>query len=145
MAPSPLDHYLETVEARLNNLPPARRQEEMLEIRQHLEALVAGHQRAGVSEADAVAAAIRQFGHAEQIGQALSKASQQQRMRYLWLILIYILTVAVSFGIYVINDNPDTLFAKLVMAFSLPASILALGVAEMVQTFLRTRDQQTQP
>lgn len=144
MANSPLDHYLETIEARLQGLLPARRQEEMREIRQHLEALVAGHRIAGLSEEEAVAAAIRQFGHAEQVGQALNQASQQQRMRYLWLILIYILTVAVSFGIYVINDNPDTLFAKLVMAFSLPATILALGVAEVVQNYLRSRNKQTQ-
>lgn len=143
MAQSQLDHYLTILEARLKGLPPARRQEEMLEIRQHLEALVVGHRLAGASEEDAVAAAIRQFGHAEQVGQALNQASQQQRIHYLWLILIYFLTVAVSFGIYVINDNPDTLFAKLVMAFSLPASILALGVAEIVQTYLRTRKQQT--
>jgi uncharacterized membrane protein len=142
MANSQLDAYIETIESRLNGLPPARRQEEMQEIRQHLEALAAGHRIAGLGEVEAVKAAIRQFGHAEQVGQELSKASQQQRMRYLWLILIYIITVAVSFGIYAINDNPDTLFAKLVMAFSLPASILALGVAEIVQTYLRSRNKQ---
>lgn len=78
MAQSQLDHYLATLEARLKSLPPARRQEEMLEIRQHLEALVAGHLRAGVSEDAAVAAAIRQFGHAEQIGQELSKFAHAQ-------------------------------------------------------------------
>ncbi len=142
MANSQLDAYIETIESRLNGLPPARRQEEMQEIRQHLEALAAGHRIAGLSEDEAVEAAVRQFGHAEQVGQELSKASQQQRMRYLWLILIYFITVAVSFGIYAINDNPDTLFAKLVMAFSLPASILALGVAEIVQTYLRSRNKQ---
>jgi uncharacterized membrane protein len=144
MAQSQLDYYLEIIEGRLKGLPPAQRQEEMREIRQHLEALVAGHRIAGLSEDEAVAAAIRQFGHAEQIGQELSQASQQPRMRSLWLPLIYILTVAVNLAIFAFNDAPDTWFAKLVMAFSLPAGILALGVAEVVQTYWRARNQQTQ-
>lgn len=142
MPNSQLDHYLATIEGRLKRLTPARRQEDMQEIRQHLEALAAGHRIAGLSEDEAVASAIRQFGHAEQVGQDLSQASQQQRMRSFWLILIYILTVAVCFGIFVINDSPDTLFAKLVMAFSLPAGVLGLGVAEVVQTYWRARHQQ---
>ncbi len=50
MANSQLDHYLETMEGRLKSLPPVRRQEEMREIRQHLEALVAGHRIAGLNE-----------------------------------------------------------------------------------------------
>jgi len=143
MAQSPLDHYLAILEARLKNLPPARRQEEMLEIRQHLEALVAGHQRAGGSAEEAVAAAIRQFGHAEQIGQALNKASQFPRLRPFFLLLVFILTVVVNLVIFAINDSPDTWFAKLVMAFSFSAGILALAVAEMVQSYFYTRHQQT--
>ena len=144
MANSQLDHYIETIEARLKSLSPARRQEEMQEIRQHLEALVAGHRIAGLSEDEAVEAAIRQFGHAEQVGQELSKASRWQGMRSFWLPLVYILTVAVNLVIFAINDNPDTWFAKLVMAFSLPAGILALGVAEVVQNYWRARNKQTQ-
>ena len=142
MPKSQLDHYLETIEGRLKRLAPARRQEDMQEIRQHLEALAAGHRIAGLSEDEAVAAAIRQFGHAEQVGQELSQASQQQRMRSFWLLLIYLLTVAVCFGIFVINDNPETLFAKLVMAFSLPTGVLGLGVAAVVQPYWRARHQQ---
>lgn len=144
MANSQLDHYIASIEARLKSLSPARRQEEMREIRHHLEALIAGHRIAGLSEDEAVEAAIRQFGHAEQVGQELSKASQRQRMRSLWSLLIYILTVAVNIVIFAINDAPDTWFAKLVMAFSLPAGILALGVAEGVQNYLRSRNKQTQ-
>ncbi len=145
MANRPLDHYLETIEARLKNLPAVRRQEEMVEIRQHLEALIAGHYLAGLSQDEAVATAIRQFGHAEQIGQALSQASRQQRLRSLWLPLIYLITVAVNLAIFAFNDNPDTWFAKLVLAFSLPVGILALGVLEDFQDRWRSRHQQTQP
>ena len=144
MANSQLDHYIETLEGQLKSLPAARRQEEMQEIRQHLEALAAGHRIAGLSMDEAAEAAIRQFGHAEQLGQELRKASQQQRMRSLWIILIYVITVAVSFGIYAVNDSPDTLFEKLVLAFTLPAGVLALGVGEIVQTFWGSRKKQTQ-
>jgi len=142
MPNSQLDHYLATIEGRLKRLPLARRQEEMQEIRQHLEALAAGHRIAGLSEDEAVAAAIRQFGHAEQVGQELDKASPRLRIRSFWLILVYVITVAVCFGIFVIRDNPETMFEKLVMAFSLPAGTLALGVAEVVQTYWRARHQQ---
>lgn len=142
MPKSQLDHYLATLDGRLKRLTPARRQEEMQEIRQHLEALAAGHRIAGLSEDEAAEAAIHQFGHAEQVGQELGKASQKQRIRSLWLILIYIVTVALIFGIFVINDNPDTLFEKLVMAFSLPGGVLGLGVAEGVQNYWLARHKQ---
>lgn len=142
MANSQLEHYIETIEGRLKSLPPARRQEEMQEIRQHLEALAAGHRIAGLSEDEAVEAAIRQFGHAEQVGKELSQAAQRQRISSLWLLVVYVITVAVIFGIFTFNDSPETWFAKLVMAFSLPAGVLALGVAEVVQNYLRSRNKQ---
>ena len=40
------------------------------------------------------------------------------------------------------HDYPDTWFAKLVMAFTLSSGILGMGVAEIVQTYLRSRNQQ---
>lgn len=143
MANSQVDHYLEIMEGRLKRLSPAQRKEEMLEIRQHLEALAAGHRSAGLSEEEAEKAAIRQFGHAEQVGQDLSNVSQRQRMRALLLPFVYFLTVAVLMAIFIVNDSPDTWFAKIVMAISLPAGVLALGVAEMIQRYLRSRNKQT--
>ncbi len=142
MANSQLDRYLETIEGRLKRLPPARREEEMLEIRQHLEALAAGHRMAGLSAEEAEATAIRQFGHAEQVGQELINVSLRQRMRALLLPFVYFLTVTVLMVIFIVNDNPDTWFAKIVMALSLPAGILALGVAEMVQNKWLSRNKQ---
>ena len=44
-----------------------------------------------------------------------------------------------------VNDNPDTWFAKRVLAFSFPVGILALGVVEDFQDRWRSRHQQTQP
>jgi uncharacterized integral membrane protein len=142
MANSQINHYLEIMEGRLKQLSPAQRQEEIQEIRQHLEALVAGHRMAGLSEEEAEKAAIRQFGHAEQVGQELSNVSQRQRMRVLFLPLVYFLTVAVLMVFFIVNDSPDTWFAKIVMAISLPAGVLALGVAEMIQIYLRSRNKQ---
>ncbi len=144
MPNSPLDHYLETMEGRLKRLTPAQRQEEIQEVRQHLEALVAGHRVAGLSEDEAIEAAIRQFGHAEQVGQELSQAPRQKRMRSVWYLLLYILTVAVNLAIFAINDHPDTWFAKLVMAFTLSAGLLAMGVTEVVQNYWRPRHKQNQ-
>ncbi len=43
MANQQLDQYLKTVGARLKRLTPAQRAEELQEIRQHLEALIAGY------------------------------------------------------------------------------------------------------
>lgn len=142
MANSHLDHYLEIIEGRLKRLSPARRQEELLEIRQHLEALAAGHRIAGLSEEEAEKAAIRQFGHAEQVGQELSNVSQRRRMRALFLPLVYFLTVTVLMVIFIINGNPDTWFAKFVMAFTLPAGILALSIGEAIQAYLHARNKQ---
>lgn len=142
MANSQIDDYLKIIEDRLKRSSPTRRQEEMLEIRQHLEALAAGHRIAGLSEEAAEKAAIRQFGHAEQVGQELSNISQRQRMRALLLPFIYFLTVAVLMVIFVVNDSLDTWFERVVMAFTLPAGILALGVAEMIQSYWRLRNRQ---
>lgn len=144
MANSQIDDYLKIIEDRLKRSSPARRQEEMLEIRQHLEALVAGHRIAGLSEEAAEKAAIRQFGHAEQVGQELSNVSQRQRLRALLLPLVYFLTVAVLMGIFIINNSLDSWFERVVMAFTLPAGILALGVAEGIQNYWRSRNTQNQ-
>lgn len=143
MANSQLDHYIETLEGRLQSLPSTRRQEEMQEVRQHLEALAAGHRLAGLNEDEAVEAAIHQFGHAEQVGQELGKISQQRRVRIFWLFGVYILTVAVNLIIFTINESFETWFATLVMAFSLSSGVLALGVIELVQNYSRSRKKQT--
>lgn len=143
MANSRLDQYIETIENRLKSLPPVRRQEEIQEVRQHLEALVAGHRIAGLSEDEAMETAIRQFGHAEQVGQELSKASRRQRTRVLWLLGVYIATVVVNLVIFTINDSPETWFAKFIMAFTLSSGLLALGVIEGMQ-YWRNQKKQAQ-
>jgi hypothetical protein len=62
------------VEARLRSLPPTDRAAELLEVRQHLEALAQARQEAGVSEEDAWCEALSQFGDAATVGNDLCHA-----------------------------------------------------------------------
>ena len=66
-----LDKYLQSVAHELRTLPEERREEELREIRQHLEAIVARLRDGGVGEAEAVEAATAQFGHAHKVGHEL--------------------------------------------------------------------------
>jgi uncharacterized membrane protein len=49
-----LEEYLNTFAARLGKLPGAQRDDELREIRQHLELLIASHREQGKSEEEAV-------------------------------------------------------------------------------------------
>jgi hypothetical protein len=144
MANTPLDRYIETIAARLKTLPAAQRDEEMREIRQHLDALVAGHRAAGLSEDEAVKVAIRQFGHAEQVGRELQQSQQPQRLRALLpALLIYLISVGLILAFFVsANDKPTDfpydLADKIVLACILPAGILV----HTVLTHFRTRARQ---
>ncbi len=53
---------------RLQALASARRDEELREIRQHLEALVEEYIAQGYGEEEAIVTALRQFGPVERIG-----------------------------------------------------------------------------
>lgn len=57
-----LDTYLADVAARLGALPPRRRDDELREMRAHLEAAVAAGREDGLSEDAAAASALAQFG-----------------------------------------------------------------------------------
>lgn len=130
MANPRLDQYIETIHARLKSLPAAQRDEEVREIRQHLDALVAGHRAAGLGEDEAVHVAIRQFGHAEQVGRELHQTWQPQRLRALVpALLIYLLSVGLILVFFVtandkVTDFPYDLADKIVLACILPAGIL---------------------
>lgn len=136
-----LEQYLTTIDAGLQTLPAARRAEELREIRQHLEALVAGHMARGAAEADAVEAAIRQFGHAEKIGRGLEAAWERRRAPRLWPhLLTYVCMVAVIFALFATaNDKPTDFpyeFAdKLLLSMALAAGVVTIHVIQ----YLRTR------
>lgn len=68
-----LENYLAEVAARLHSLPTARRNEELREIRAHLENAVQAYQELGDSEDDAAQAAVQRFGSANTIGRQMAR------------------------------------------------------------------------
>lgn len=73
-----LETYLQTVESELGEMREARREGELREMRQHLEAIVARLTEGGLSEEEAVEAAIAQFGVARQVGRELEKVGTRK-------------------------------------------------------------------
>ena len=77
-----LDCYLSAIGSHLRGVSQGRRDEELSEIRQHLEDLVAASRQEGLSDHDAVHAAINQFGSPDVVGKALSKTLEKRRARF---------------------------------------------------------------
>lgn len=102
-----MDQYLATVAARLKSLSAAERDEELREIRQHLEALVAGHMAQGRSEDAAVTLAIQQFGRAEQIGAELKKVRDDDRNHHIRAFLFSYVTVTAFMFLFFASMTDD--------------------------------------
>ena len=140
-----VERYLAAIDVRLRALPPTRRDEELRELRQHLAALVDGHRARGLSEDEAVAMALRQFGRAEQIGQDLHEAWARPGQPQLWpWVFAYLGFVALIFGAFATaNDQPTDfpyhLGDQLLLALALPAGTLALQVAAYLRGRQRAR------
>ncbi len=141
-----LEQYLAAVGARLRTLPPARRDEEVREIRQHLDALVAAHLARGQSPEEAVDVALRQFGHAEQIGRQLQGAWARPRAPRLWpWVGLYLSLVVLIYGAFATANDQPTDFPshfgdQLLLALALPAGMLAIRVV----AYLRARSADPQ-
>ena len=75
-----LEEYLNAFALRLNKFSAAQREDQLREIRQHLEALVASHRKSGKSEEEAISLAIAQFGRAEKIGRDLNSSVSKSTM-----------------------------------------------------------------
>jgi hypothetical protein len=73
---SQLEQYLKTVEQNLHALPAEERDNELNEIRSHIESLVEAHRELGCSETEAVSQTLAQFGHAQKLGKDLTQAHQ---------------------------------------------------------------------
>lgn len=69
-----LETYLSEVERSLRLLPKRRRNEELREIRQHLQNAVAVYREQGQSEDEAAQSAIAQFGQSDDLGQNIVQA-----------------------------------------------------------------------
>jgi hypothetical protein len=132
-----LDDYITMLARRLQGLSQTQREEELREVRQHLEALVAGHVLRGLSEAEAVDAALRQFGRAEQIGKELAAAQQPSRPLWQYL-LMYAGCVLVILLFFVTANDKPTDFPydwqdQLLLALVLPAGVLIATVKAVIR------------
>lgn len=86
---SRIDKYLQTVESQLRDLSQEQREEEVREMRQHLEALASRLVEGGASEAAAIQSAIEQFGPPRQVGRSVRWASRHsQKRRRAWATLL---------------------------------------------------------
>ena len=68
---SKLDKYLQSVAHELRGLPEHKREEELREMQQHLETIIARGIESGASEDDATHVALQQFGSAREVGRKL--------------------------------------------------------------------------
>jgi hypothetical protein len=74
-----LEQYLEEVASQLKSLPAKRRNEELREIREHLLTAVTTHREAGLSEAEASANVVVQFGSASVLARRLTTSWRRER------------------------------------------------------------------
>ena len=87
--PETLDDYLNQIERELRALPEQARADELREIEAHLRALVeAGQQLEDVGEAEATAAALKQFGLPRRVGRNLRKAWERNQPEAWWRAVI---------------------------------------------------------
>ena len=80
-----LETYLREVSHQLRHLSASARAEELREIEAHLRALVlAGQQLEDTSQAEATAAALKQFGAPRRVGRNLQKAWERKQPEVWW-------------------------------------------------------------
>ncbi len=104
-----LEEYLNQFALRLGKLPRAQREDELREIRQHVEALVASHRHDGKSEDEAVRLAIAQFGRAEKIGHDLSQVNRKKDLASTAAAICIQVSVCMllAYGFFaLVNDKP---------------------------------------
>ncbi len=136
-----LETYLQTVESELGEMREARREAELCEMRQHLEAIVARLTEGGLSEEEAVEAAIAQFGAARQVGRELKAVGSPREsvFRVLMAPLCGVACwVALSFVVsplQMLLSNwviPHWQYSALSFVISWPAAIAAGAVASLI-------------
>lgn len=156
-----LDEYLSQIARQLRALPARARADELREIEAHLGALVeAGQQLEDISEAEATAAALKQFGAPRRVGRNLRRAWERKQPEELWRtgsafaaslliykalgfvnVKLYILYLA-SYHIYIsshsvdlksaLSANPGVSLGEIFYQALLYQSILSLGVTLIV-------------
>ena len=130
-----IEKYVGKLNEHLTALSPAQRREEIEEIHQHLETLVARQLELGKSEEEATAMAIRQFGRAGQIGREISSAHEKHfvaqvlhRTGWHWLVN-FVLSLGLLALIAGPGDFPPTWPAKLLLAATFASIGASIGYA----------------
>jgi uncharacterized membrane protein YhaH (DUF805 family) len=81
MANNRLEQYVETIAAKLKSLPEAERDQQIAELQQHLQAMIADAYERGDNEESAVREAIRQFDASGRVGANLRRVGLRGRLR----------------------------------------------------------------
>ena len=107
----PLEAYLREVKAQLKSLPRGVREEEISEIRLHLQAIINESMKRGSSEGDAVKSAIAQFGDSQEVGRELKSAWDEKPESWLRAfgagICVAICNTSLSFAILMLFTLTD--------------------------------------
>ena len=86
---SQLDAYCAELETTLKTLPETQRTAEIVEIRQHLEAMTEAYIELELTRAQAELAAIQQFGSSRKIGRGIVRASSSNQLRTVGMRAVY--------------------------------------------------------
>ena len=113
--------YLREMEARLRHLPETDRAEEMAEITQHFDALIAACQAEGKTEAESVEEAVAQFGAARDIGSRLYHADKHKRFVPL-----------IDVGLFFVVFSLLILFADQGVCYAIKAAVFGLALRGVV-------------
>ena len=72
-----LESYLRDIETHLRSLPEHRRESDLIELRQHLESLIAAHIELECEPEEAVTRSIQQFGPAKSVAKSLVRTTRR--------------------------------------------------------------------
>jgi hypothetical protein len=93
---SQLERYLREVAVELHELPADEREEQIEEIRVHIEAYMDQHKSAGKSDVEAEQAALAQFGDAAKVGRDIRRARTRKSIRSIAFAALIALALATA-------------------------------------------------
>jgi uncharacterized membrane protein len=114
---SRLEQYLQTLEQNLHALPAEERNNEINEIRLHMESLVEANRELGSTEEEAVTQTLAQFGRAQNVGKELTSVHQWGRNPQFGS-----LAGAIAFNFFIGNEA-SLLVSRLVMLPLTPSGV----------------------
>ena len=126
--PSQLERYLREVAVQLHELPAEEREEQVEEIRVHIEAYIDRHKSAGKSDAEAEQGALLQFGDAAKVGREIIRAKTHKSLRAIGLAALIMLALATVVSCLSFRDMVSPVAAG--QAISHTAVLVSLQVAE---------------